>query len=250
MTKLSRRDFIAGSTMLAIGASGVTTAAVPGEHCTLIMMYDPIEEQKAAFDSWWPGHLKAVGSIRGIIAAEAYQRSDVQVRAGAALALPRFATILTIQAADASAVAKDLSRGISNGKIAAGPVDHSFSKSFAYKRAKDWTSKSVSAAANHYLQMVFADPVPGREGEFANWYDETHSRELLAVPGITIIERSTKFDACPAECSASPKSLSALHIAAASIEDFKVGLEKVAKTFTDTTSYDLANAWRLTLQKI
>jgi hypothetical protein len=49
MTKLNRRDFIAGSTMLAIGASGVTTATAPGEHCTLIMMHDPIEKQKAAF---------------------------------------------------------------------------------------------------------------------------------------------------------------------------------------------------------
>lgn len=34
-----------------------------------------------------------------------------------------------------------------------------------------------------YRQIVFTNPVEGREGEFNRWYDEVHLPEVLAVPG-------------------------------------------------------------------
>jgi hypothetical protein len=174
----------------------------------------------------------------------------VQIRSGAVPPLPHRVAVYSIATENVAAVIGDLDKRMRDGRIEPGPVNLKTIASFVYKRAKEWTSKSLVSMGNDYLQMVFADPVPERQQEFAQWYDDTHSRELLAVPGIMRIERSIKYDACPTVCSQSPKSLSALRIRASSIDEFKVGLERVAKTFTDTTSYDIANAWRLTLQRL
>ncbi len=39
------------------------------------------------------------------------------------------------------------------------------------------------------LFLVFTNPVAGREADFNDWYERTHIREVLAVPGVVSAQR-------------------------------------------------------------
>jgi hypothetical protein len=46
------------------------------------------------------------------------------------------------------------------------------------------------------VQLVFSNPVEGKEAEFNEWYDNVHLRDVLAIPGVLTAQR---FDLCDAE---------------------------------------------------
>jgi len=46
------------------------------------------------------------------------------------------------------------------------------------------------------LFLVFTNPVRGREAEFDDWYEHTHVREVLAVPGVVSAQR---YEVAPME---------------------------------------------------
>jgi len=41
--------------------------------------------------------------------------------------------------------------------------------------------------ADKHLYLVFNNPIPGREDEFAKWYDGTHIPQVMAVDGKQIV---------------------------------------------------------------
>ena len=41
----------------------------------------------------------------------------------------------------------------------------------------------------HYNLVVLANPVPGRDVEFNDWYDNVHIGDILAVPGFVAAKR-------------------------------------------------------------
>ena len=43
--------------------------------------------------------------------------------------------------------------------------------------------------ADRFVQVVFSNPVAGREDEFNEWYDNVHIPELLTVPGMVSATR-------------------------------------------------------------
>lgn len=49
--------------------------------------------------------------------------------------------------------------------------------------------------ADRFIQIVFSDPLPGRDDEFNEWYDNVHVPELLAVPGMVSAQRYRLRDA-------------------------------------------------------
>lgn len=40
-----------------------------------------------------------------------------------------------------------------------------------------------------YKLVVLSNPVEGREDEYNEWYSTTHTRDMLAIPGILAVER-------------------------------------------------------------
>lgn len=40
-----------------------------------------------------------------------------------------------------------------------------------------------------YRFVVFSNPVPGREDEYNRWYNETHLRDVVSVPGVRTAQR-------------------------------------------------------------
>ncbi len=49
--------------------------------------------------------------------------------------------------------------------------------------------------ADKFIQIVFSNPLPGRDDEFNEWYDNVHIPELLAVPGMLSAQRYEIRDA-------------------------------------------------------
>lgn len=48
--------------------------------------------------------------------------------------------------------------------------------------------------AEKFIQIVYSDPLPGRDDEFNEWYDNVHVPQLLAVPGMLSAQRYTLLD--------------------------------------------------------
>ena len=49
--------------------------------------------------------------------------------------------------------------------------------------------------AEKFVQVVFSNPVAGKEDEFNEWYDNVHIPELLTVPGMLSATRYALHDA-------------------------------------------------------
>ncbi|WP_067904172.1 DUF4286 family protein [Nocardia vaccinii] len=45
-----------------------------------------------------------------------------------------------------------------------------------------------------FIQIVYSNPMEGREDEFNEWYDTVHVPQLLAVPGMLSAQRYTLRD--------------------------------------------------------
>src|SRR6218665_1939949 len=45
-----------------------------------------------------------------------------------------------------------------------------------------------------YIMHVTSRAIPGREQEYDRWYDETHSVEMCALPGVLSCTRYTELD--------------------------------------------------------
>ncbi|PXW24482.1 UNVERIFIED_CONTAM: hypothetical protein DES50_12610 [Williamsia faeni] len=45
-----------------------------------------------------------------------------------------------------------------------------------------------------FIQIVYSNPLEGRDDEFNEWYDNVHIPELLAIPGMLSAQRYTLRD--------------------------------------------------------
>ncbi|KKC06950.1 DUF4286 family protein [Mycobacterium nebraskense] len=48
--------------------------------------------------------------------------------------------------------------------------------------------------AEKFIQIVYSNPIEGRDDEFNEWYDNVHIPQLLAVPGMLSAQRYTLRD--------------------------------------------------------
>jgi len=44
-------------------------------------------------------------------------------------------------------------------------------------------NRQASPGKHRYVMLVFANPIPGKEGEFNDWYTNTHMGDLVQLPG-------------------------------------------------------------------
>ena len=55
-------------------------------------------------------------------------------------------------------------------------------------------SRAAEPVKNTYYYMVFSNPVPGTEAEYADWYQNRHQYDVAAVPGIVSVQRFVASD--------------------------------------------------------
>lgn len=59
-----------------------------------------------------------------------------------------------------------------------------------------FSAQAQAAETSTYYYMVFSNPVPGTEAEYADWYQNRHQYDVAAVPGIVSVQR---FEASPVQ---------------------------------------------------
>ena len=97
--------------------------------------------------------------------------------------------------------------------------------------------------ATHRL-FVFTRPVEGRDGEYNDWYDKVHLKEVLEVEGFVAAQRFALSDgASDEEASAAPAPYVAIYeIEAESMEQAMANLMGASESMDMSDALDLTAA--------
>lgn len=79
-----------------------------------------------------------------------------------------------------------------------------------------------------YKLIAISNPVEGREEECGRWYDETHLRDMVAVPGVVSAQRFELLRGAPSK--AFKRYLAIYEIEATSEEDAKALITRLNAT--------------------
>jgi len=100
--------------------------------------------------------------------------------------------------------------------------------------------------------IVYTDPIPGREAEYNEWYDEVHLKEVLSVEGFVGAQRFALADAQIAGMAdAAPcRYLAIYEIEAESAKDALDKLQAASATMNISDALDSARSAALAFTSI
>ncbi len=184
------------------GAAAQTAGARSGNAETyyLLVFSNPVTGKEDEYNKWYDGrHLADVTSIPGFVSGQRYVSSDAQLRD--AHPPRKYLAIYKIVTDDLASVFAEVNRRISAGVTVMSPsYDRANSLSYTYKvirpviEHKGQAAERSKAGLPTYYQLVFTNPVPGREDEYNKWYDEQHAPDVVAVPGFVNGQRLAASD--------------------------------------------------------
>jgi len=190
---------------LSVGnGSMAADTAVAGRPQTyfLFVFSNPVDGMESEFNRWYEQqHAPDVVSIPGFVSAQRFVIADQQLRAGSP-GKPRYLVVYQIVTDNLTAVSTEVNRRLASGQTRMSPsFDAKSAQGLLYRAlgpevpgVGGTPPGAVSGTDQTYYQLVFADPVAGREAEFNRWYDEHHAPEVAAVPGFVSWQRAVLND--------------------------------------------------------
>lgn len=94
--------------------------------------------------------------------------------------------------------------------------------------------------------IVFSDPVKGREDDYHEWYNDTHLRDILTLPGFRTAQR---FQTRRMERDA-PCGFAAIYDIEAESIDAAIAVARSSETFPTTDAIDLTTVYAIPLVPI
>jgi hypothetical protein len=91
--------------------------------------------------------------------------------------------------------------------------------------------------------IVFSDPLPGRDDEYNDWYDNTHLADALTLPGFKSAQR---FKTGDMDRDAPCRYAAIYEVEAASLDE-AVATARSAERFPMTDAIDLSTAYPIPL---
>jgi hypothetical protein len=165
----------------------------PSTYCLLVFS-NPVAGQEDVYNKWYDAqHAPDVVAVPGFVTAQRFVLSDTQLRVSKPL--PKYLVVYKIVTNRLPSVYAEVNRRLEMGITAMSPsFDKSTSINFTYKAIRPIIDHKGPAGAPHlgsqiYYQLVFADPVSGREDEFNRWYDKQHEPDVVAAPGFVNAQR-------------------------------------------------------------
>ena len=166
----------------------------PGNY-VLLVFSNPVAGQEDAYNRWYDNqHAPDVVAVPGFITAQRFVLSGTQLRVSKPL--PKYLIVYKIVTSDLPSVYAEVNRRVETRMTV---MDPSFDKilrrlNFTYKVIGPVIYNKGPAGTHHpgsqiYNQLVFADPVPGKEDEFNRWYDNQHEPDVVAAPGFVSAQR-------------------------------------------------------------
>jgi hypothetical protein len=147
----------------------------------LFVLSQPMEGRELDFQDWYVGpYRQAVLKTAGVLTARLYRQHSVDVTGGKYPRLPfRYLGIVELSLDGAYRALPHIEQ------IAALHRDHGLAEepaTWLYYAASEKVGRSSDGGA--LLTVAFANPVPGREAEFREWYATRHIRHALNVPAL------------------------------------------------------------------
>ena len=161
---------------------------------------NPVAGQEDVYNKWYDTqHAQDVVAIPGFATAQRFVLSDTQLRVSKPL--PKYLIMYKVVTDDLPSVYAEVRRRLDTGMtVLDQSYDRSTSVSFTYKVMGPPIYHKGPVRPSHpgsqlYDQLVFADPVPGKEDEFNQWYDKIHTPEVVAALGSVSAQRYILSDA-------------------------------------------------------
>jgi len=232
----SRRRFITGLSARA----GLAAAS---QSYYLLEFSEPRAGRESHFDRQWRSHLAAMLALPGFLSATPLRRADLQLSRPSAVPLPSRLSLFTLESADFPALYRRIEQGLRRGRIAAlSAAEPTASRTMVYRKAASWSNAHAPSAGDVYRQLVMTDARPGEDEAYRRWYDGTHARQLLGVPGVYEVARGERVMA--ATQSEGPRYLSLMGIKTTSLDQFSTAMDQSSRTTIGSDTYDSAHAWR------
>lgn len=165
----------------------------PGTY-VLLVFSNPVAGQEDVYNKWYDNqHAPDVVAVPGFVTAQRFVLSDTQLRVSKPL--PKYLVIYKIVTNDLPSVFAEVQRRLDTKMTVIDPsFDRATSVSFTYKVFRPVVHHKGLTGASHlgsqiYYQLVFADPVAGKEDEFNWWYDQQHAPDVVSAPGFVEAQR-------------------------------------------------------------
>lgn len=153
-------------------------------HYQLIVFSNPVAGQEQAYERWYTEtHIRDLLRVPGVRTAQRHAvLADLSRQP-----LAGFVAEYEIDSADIVGTIFEIRRRLGTAQM---PMDDAFDRgslSFIVAGpvapARHSLNAPDPAASVHAVSFVLSNPVPGREGDYAQWYDGIHVDDLLRVPG-------------------------------------------------------------------
>jgi hypothetical protein len=158
---------------------------------TTLHLHNVPAGREAEYASWFDGpHLEAVRRLRGFLGADRYEVTPQQIMPD----IPQPWRFLSIYDFELSQPEIDIP---ALGPLVAAPrdagliADDETERLYTYRLFSDWKG-SANWCRDQPLSgvsIILANYVPGRHAEYQQWYEETHSIEVINVPGHVAMRR-------------------------------------------------------------
>ena len=182
-----------------VAATPAPAAAPAGAQTYYYFVFsNPVAGKEDDYNRWYDEqHAPDVVSIPGFVNAQRFVYADEQLRE-VTLKKPKYLVVYKIVSNDLTALGAQITRRLKSGQTR-------ISSSFDGKSAIGFTYRAIGpeiagaggqpatakpGQAQTYYQVVFADPVAGRDDEYNKWYDTHHAPEVAAVPGFVSWQRA------------------------------------------------------------
>jgi hypothetical protein len=180
-------------------------AAKPGAPATYFMFIfaNPAPGREAEFNRFYDEvHAPQVLQVPGFVSVQRMVYNDAVQLREVPLKKPRYLAMYTIETDDLAGLIAENKRRLDAGEIRrSDSFDRTGSLNYLYRRqgpvVVGHTPQPATARPGPmqtYFQIVFGDPVPGREAEFNAWYEKKHDPELGNSPGWVLAERGVYSD--------------------------------------------------------
>jgi hypothetical protein len=169
----------------------------------LLVFSNPVAGQEDRYNKWYDSqHAPDVVAVPGFVTAQRFVVSDTQLRISKPL--PKYLVIYKIVTNDLPSVYAEVDRRLKTKMTVMDPsFDQTTSVNFTYKVIRpviyhrghqgDKGGKGADGASHSgsqvYYQLVFTDPVAGKEDEYNQWYDKEHEPDVVAAPGFVSAQR-------------------------------------------------------------
>ena len=202
------------STLAIVAAMGLLSAGLTGaaaaqtaevskgkvETYYLLVFSNPVAGMEDEYNRWYSQeHQKDVVSIPGFMTAQRFVASDIQLRQ-ASKPPRKYLVMYMIVTDDLPSVYAEVDRRIETGNTVMSPAyDRANAMSVTYRAIRPVIYHSgyhqgdraaaPKSDSQVYYQLVFSDPVEGREAEYNRWYDERHEPDVVSAPGFREAQR-------------------------------------------------------------